>query len=373
MKSWPLLTLTLVLCACGGDKAAEKKSGPPPVLVTTVQAKLDALEIVERTLGTLEALQDPKVAAEVAGKVLKVHAHSGQSVRRGQLLAELDPSDTRHLAGADQAEVARLEALSTQQERLLARQQELVQKNFISKNALEDATAQRDALKSQLASARNRAALSAANLGKTRVLSPLDGVIETQIVSPGDYVKLGDPLFALVSNGKLRANLPFPETIGNRIKPGMAVRLQSPMSGESIMAKVAELKPALSEGSRALNAVVRIDKAEGLRHGGSVDATVIVGTKDKAVLVPEQSVVLRPTGKVVYAIAEGKAQQIAVETGARQKGMVEILKGLQGGESLALDGAGFLSHGAGVTVRDPSAKPAATAKADAKPEATAAK
>lgn len=360
MKMLPLGILLLGLAACGGDKGAEKKA-PPPVLVTTVLAKQDALEVVERTLGTLEATQDPKVAAEVAGKILRLHVASGQGVRKGQLLAELDPADTRNAAGVDQAEVARLEALSAQQQRLLARQSELVKKNFISKNALEDVAAQSDALKNQLAAARAKAALSGGHLSKTRVLAPADGVVETQWVAVGDYVKLGDPLFSLVFNGKLRANLPFPEGIGGKIKRGMPVSLLSPLVSGPVSGVVEEIRPALSEGSRAVSVVVRIDKPEGLKHGGSVDATVTIGKKDAAVLVPEQSVVLRPAGKVVYGLIDGKAQQVVVETGARQKGMVEILQGLKGGETLALDGAGFLSQGATVSIRDPAAKPATSA------------
>jgi multidrug efflux pump subunit AcrA (membrane-fusion protein) len=72
--------------------------------------------------------------------------------------------------------------------------------------------------------------------------------------------------------------------------------------------------------------------------------------------VPEQSVVLRPAGKVVYVIAEveGKAQQQVVKAGAKRGGMVEILKGLKGGETVALDGAGFLTNNARWRSKRPS-------------------
>lgn len=351
MRRAALLLIAAGLVAGCGDKPAEKK-GAPPTLITTTQVKAAPLEITERTLGSLEAVMDPKIAAEVAGKVISVSARSGQTVKKGELLARIDPSDAGNQASADTAEVARLEALLAQQERLVGRQGELVQKNFISKNALDDVTAQRDALKNQLAAARARSAISRDSLGKTRVLAPFDGVIEVQIVSAGDYVKVGDPLFRMVSNARLRANLPFPESAASRLKAGMAVKISSPLFPDTtIDGVIDDIRPTVLDGSRAIEAIARLNNPGPLKGGGSIDAVVVTGHKETAVLVPEQSVVLRPAGKVVYVIAEGKAKQRVVETGSKQGGMVEIVKGLAGGETVALDGAGFLTNDAAVTVK----------------------
>jgi multidrug efflux pump subunit AcrA (membrane-fusion protein) len=83
---------------------------------------------------------------------------------------------------------------------------------------------------------------------------------------------------------------------------------------------------------------------------------VIISARAEALTVPEQSVVLRPAGKVVYVITEldgqKKAQQKVVKAGAKRGGRVEILDGLAGGETIALDGAGFLTNGATVAVKE---------------------
>ena len=120
-----LLTATLLVAACG-EKPAEKK-GAPPTLITTTLAKTVALEVSERTLGSLEAVDDPKIGAEIAGKIVKIAVRAGEAVSKGQLLAQIDPTDAGHQATADNAESARLQALLAQQERVLARQTELVQ------------------------------------------------------------------------------------------------------------------------------------------------------------------------------------------------------------------------------------------------------
>ena len=346
-----LIAAALALAACG-DKPAEKKVAPP-TLITVTEARVVALEVSERTLGTLQSVNDPKIGAEIAGKITKIFVRAGEAVTKGQLLAQIDPTDAGHLAAADSAEIARLETLLAQQERVLARQTELVQKNFISRNALDEATAQRDALKNQLATAQSRAGLSRNNVDKTRVVAPFAGIIEEQIAAAGDYVKLGDPLFRLVSNVSLRAHLPFPESAASRIKTGMPVRIASPLLPETgIQAVVEDIRPTVGEVNRAIDVIARIDNPGALKAGGSVDAAVITGQKERAVVVPEQAVVLRPAGKVVYLIADGKAKQQVVEVGSKQRGVIEIVSGLQGGETVALDGAGFLSNGAAVNVKE---------------------
>ncbi len=362
-----MLVMAVLLLAACGDKPTEKK-GAPPTLITVTGARVVALEVSERTLGTLESVNDPKISAEIAGKIVKIAVRAGESVAKGQLLAQIDPTDAGHQATADNAEIARLEALLAQQERVLARQSELVQKNFISKNALDEATAQRDALKSQLATARARAGLSRNNVDKTRVVAPFAGIIEEQIAATGDYVKLGDPLFRLVSNARLRAHLPFPETAAPRLKVGMPVRITSPLLPDTgISAVVEDIRPTVGDGNRAIDVIARLENPGALKGGGSVDAAVVTGQKATAIVVPEQAVVLRPAGKVVYLIAAGKAKQQVVAAGSKQEGLVEIVSGLQGGETVALDGAGFLSDGAAVNVKE-TAKTAAGPPAAAKPQ-----
>ena len=352
MRRGTLVCLAVLLLAACGEKPAEKK-GAPPTLITATQVRTTALEVSERTLGTLSAVKDPSISAEIAGRIIKIAVRSGEAVRKGQLLARIDPTDAEHQASADSGEIARLTALLAQQERVVGRHSELVQKNFISKNVLDDAVAQRDALNGQLASARSRGSLSRRNVDKTEVVAPFDGVVELQIASLGDYVKLGDPLFRFVANDRLRADLPFPESAAPRIKIGMPVRLLSPLAPDTpIDAVVEDIRPTVGEINRAINVIARLDNPGALKGGGSVDAAVITGQKDNAVVVPEQSVVLRPAGTVVYLIVDGKATQQVVAVGSKQRGMVEIISGLKGGETIAQDGAGFLSDGAAVNVKE---------------------
>ena len=349
-------------------QAATKAGGSRAVLVSTVAVQPRTLEVYEEVVGSLENVMDPKIAAEVAGRVTRVLGFTGKKVKQGALLAEIDSVDFQIQSRGDAAEIKRLQALLANQERIVERQQTLVRQGFISQNAVDEALAQRAVLREQLSAARARAESTGRSLGKTKVVAPIEGEIETQVVAPGDYVKVGDPLFTLVGTQRMRAHLLFPEGAANRIRTGLKVTLESPAApGRLIESTIEEIKPTVNAGNRALDAIVRFETKDGaFRGGGSVNARVVLQMKNDALMVPEQSIVLRPAGKVVYVIANGRAAQRLVETGLRQDGVQEIVKGLASGEVIATDGAGFLSDGAAVTLATPRSAEAKSASKKSK-------
>lgn len=349
-------------------KAESSKAGKgqQAVLITSAVAQPRTLEIYEEVVGTIENVIDPTVGAEVAGRVTRVAGFTGKKVKKGEPLAEIDAVDFAIQQRADQAEIGRLTSLLEQQDRVVERNKKLVSQGFISQNAIDDAIAQRNALRQQLTAARARSEQTGRSVTKSRVLAPIDGEIETQIVAVGDYVKVGDPLFKLVGMQELRVHLLLPEAASTRIKPGLKVVLSPPAAPERLLdARIDEIRPTLGVNNRALNAIVKI-RGDGalFRGGGTVNARIVTSQLDSALMVPEQSVVLRPAGKVVYALENGTARQRVVETGMRQEGMQQIIKGLNAGEIVAADGAGFLTDGAAVSVRAPrNAEKGAAAKA----------
>lgn len=355
----PLALAVLLAAGCGGDaESAKRPAGPPPALVSAIVVEARDLEIVENVVGSLENVVDPSLGAEVAGRVVRVLAFTGKKVKRGELLAEIDPQDFEIQSRADGAEIARLQSLLAQAERLVERQQKLVAQGFISQNAVDDAMAQRNALRESIAGAGARAEQTRRSMGKTRVVAPIDGEVEVQIVAAGDYVKVGDPLFKLVGTQRLHAHLPMPESAGRSIRPGLKVRLSSPAAPARVIeAKIDEIRPTVGTQNRALDAIVKFDNDGTFRGGGSISAAIVLAVREKALTVPEQSVVLRPAGKVVYVLGEKEgrlvAQQRPVETGVRQDGFYEIVKGLAAGDRVAVDGAGFLTNNTVVALPKP--------------------
>lgn len=359
MKQWMLIA-ALIACLPACNRGTQDKTPAPPpqaTLITVTQAQTRTLEILEHAVGSLEGLVDPNVGAEVAGRVVQVLAHAGQQVRKGQLLAVLDATDHALQKREALAEIGRIQALLDNQGKIVERNLRLVQKNFISRNALDDASAQRDALRQQLEAAKARLAAIEHDLARTRVLAPIDGRVEKQIITVGDFVKVGDPLFQLIGMQRLRAHLPFPESVAAKLSPGQTVRLSTPTVPDRIFTTtIKEIKPLIGSGSRSADVIADVVDQPGWQPGASVDGTVVLGEHPNAVVVPEASVVLRPAGEVVYVIEGKMARQRIIKTGLRQDGLVEITEGLSAGETVAVDGAGYLTDQAAVAIQTDAAR-----------------
>lgn len=344
------------LSACSKkDPEQDAKKKPQTTLISTATAESRDLEVREESIGTLEGLIDPTIAAEAAGRVTKINAHPGQTVKKGQPLVWLDATDYSLQHTESLAEVSRLEALIANQNRIVARNQTLAQKKFISQNAVDDSTTQQAALQQQLDGAKAHLAIIDNTKSKTVVVAPLDGVVQKQIVSVGDFVKIGDPLLQAISKQMLRAHLPLPESIATKIHTGIKVRLTTPTSDKVVISTIRELKPMIGETNRAVDVIADVTDEAGWQPGASVKGEIILGEHANAVLIPEQSLVLRPAGEVVYTIQNNVAIQRVVKTGLRQDGKIEILEGLNANEIVAKDGAAFLTDQAKVNIESPKA------------------
>ena len=351
-----MLGLMCCLLACkktDGDNKEGKSdqfSLAKSTQVSVIKVETKNLQLFEESVGTIEGVIDPTIAAEISARVIKVLVHPGQTVKKGQTIALLDGSDFGLQRQEALTEVARIEALLANQGKVVERNQALVNKNFISKNALDDANAQKDVLKQQLAGAKSRINMINHNGAKDRVVAPTDGVVQKQIVSNGDFVRVGDPIVQIISKKLLRAHLPFPENVAAKLHAGLTVKLTTPTSSKEVTSVIRELKPQISDTNRAIDVVVDIKDEADWQPGASVNGKVLLGERNSAVLVPEQSVVLRPAGEVVYEIVDGKALQRVIKIGMQQNGFVEILEGLKGGETIAVDGAAFLTDKAKVSI-----------------------
>ena len=342
--------LVLTLAACAREAPSK---GKPPTVVTVVQAQVQKLELVQEAVGQIESETAPFVAAEIAGRVVKLHADVGQRVRAGQVLAELDTQDQQISQAAAAAEVARVQALLDNQERLVERYRKLVAENFVSQTMLETNESQLAALRAQLAAAQSQQQAAARGLSKARVTAPVAGRIESRAIALGDYVTVGKPLFQIATTDALRVHLPFPETVAAQLKPGLPVRLRTPAADVAVTGRIRELRPMINNESRAVDVIVDVPNTGQWRPGASVNAAVVVGTRPEALLVPELSLVQRPAGEVVYVVQDGKARQRKVQVGQRQGGMAEILAGLRPGETVVVDGAAFLTDNTPVKVQPP--------------------
>jgi len=350
---WLCMVLTATACENDEQQSGKQETSGQSIPITVTTAVSQDLEVWESSVGQLEAKSSPIIAAEVGGRIIAVSADMGQEVIEGQVLAEIDPEDFRLARKLAEADIKRLQSLKRAQSLQVKRLSALVRKKSANQSALDEAEAQFGALQAQLIAARVRLQQAERNIARTRITSPVSGKVDERRISAGDYVKVGTPLFHITTLNRLRVRLPFPESMGELLRVGLPVRLSTPVvPGSQVAGEITDIRPEITRSNRAINVIIDLDNPGDWEPGASVSGAVQVELHKGAVIVPEASVVRRPAGTVVYVITDGKAVQRAVQTGLRRDGQVEILSGLEAGERVAVDGAGFLTDDVVVEIKD---------------------
>ena len=349
--SLALIALGTLAAGCGGkdqDDAATRVRKTPVTVAQAVQERVDA---IETTVGRLEATEAPALAAETSGRVVRLFVDGGSVVKQGQVLAELDGEPQRLAVASARASVERLEALLANQQRTVKRYQELRSK-AVSESMLEEAIAQQSAREAELNDARARLAEAEYRLDRTRIKSPVDAIVERRLISVGDFVSPGTPVVTIVGRDHMRVVLPFPERLSGQLKPGLAVTLDQPAHpGKVVAGTITEVRPMVGTNNRAVETLVDLPAGTDWPAGSSVTARVVLASRE-SVVVPAGSVVRRPAGDVVYVLEGDKAVEHKVTIGIRTSERAEVLSGVAAGATVVLSGAGFLTDGALVTIRE---------------------
>ncbi len=346
-----LMMLPVFIAACGnGDKNAP--AAIRGVNITSRTVVLRDVQIMESAVGKILNPRSVTVSAEIAAKVAWIGVDAGSFVNGNDVLVRLDTRDFKAQAVAAKAEIASLEARIPAQKRLLQRYRKLAADKFISPTMLDRTEAELATLIQSKRAAAARYTQARLNLARTTVRAPISGQVQQRFVAAGDYVKAGTKLLDIVAGGRLIISLPFPETKAGVIRVGQNVRLHLPAGGDAVHAAIRDLSPMIGQGSGAFEARLEVKNPGNWRPGGSVIADVQVAEHKQAIVVPDASVVLRPKGEVVYVIVHGKAIERTVQSGVHRDDSVEIIRGLKAGETVAVDGAAFLTGGAAVHIID---------------------
>jgi len=156
-----------------------------------------------------------------------------------------------------------------------------------------------------------------------------------------------------VRRGAFTIRLPFPEHVARQLRIGQSVRLSSFDDEKKVVtAHIKEIRPALNSSTQTMEVIAALPAGQAWYSVGSVRGEVVVNVHRGAIVVPEQAVVLRPAGAVVYVPQDGIVREYPVQPGTQRDGEIELLTGLKAGEVVVVDGAGMLSDGAKIKVRD---------------------
>ena len=154
-----------------------------------------------------------------------------------------------------------------------------------------------------------------------------------------------------VSGRAYYIRLPFPEHVASRLKISQAVTLTSFSGNKTAQGHIREIRPPLNTTTLSRDVIVAVMDS-GWRPEGSIRGEIVLGTRQQALVVPEQAVVLRRAGTVVYVVVGDAVKEHVVKTGVAREGVIEILEGVKADATVVVDGAALLSDNAKIKVRE---------------------
>ena len=350
---WVLLACLALLSGCGTSDPppASTKAAPalPPLSVKVATPHRG--EIFRRiTLpGTVLAYQQALLCAKIAGYVKSVRVDKGDSVPEGELLAEVEVPELI----ADQSRLkAELQVAVVECRRVQEAQGKAP--DLVTPQSVDNAKARVDIAQANLE--RNNTLLSFA-----RITAPFSGVITRRMVDPGAFIPApsgngsNGALLAMMDFSKVRVQVAIPELEVPRITNGLPVRVQlEELPNRPFDGSVTRFSNALDDATRTMLTEIELPNPDrALRPGMFAQVQVTVERKSEALLVPTDAVLVEKANSSVFLLAGSKAKKTPVKTGFIDGAAVEIIDGLQPGQTVILVGKLPLSDGQEVLVQQP--------------------
>jgi len=314
----------------------------PPMPVFAAQVTQEPLVTIAEAVGSLKAIETVTISPEIPGRLTAIAAEQGQMVRSGALLATLD-------SAIYEAEVGQAQARRQLWQANAVRATNLVSKGAGTQKAKDEAI-------SELGVAEATLRLAQANLSKTRITAPFDGILGLRQVSPGEYLAPGQPIISLSRIDQLYVDFTLPETDLAHVAVGQKISFASEaFPGKDYAATIYAIDPQLDPTGRSISIRAISDNPDSqLKPGLFVAVKVATGQIEQALLVPEEALIPRGDRNFVFKIkSDNTVDFVPVQTGARSNGKVQLISGVALGETVVTDGQLKLRPGAAVSVTKP--------------------
>jgi membrane fusion protein (multidrug efflux system) len=334
---------------------------PPPTAVTTVVAHRETWPSTLSVIGTASAIQGVTVSADLPGTIDKIHFESGQWVREGDVLVELDTRQER-------AQLANLEAQRDLARVNYDRAQELVKAGVISRSDYDNASAQQKATEAQVGDIK-------AAIARKTIHAPFSGVLGIRQVSLGQYLAAGQAIVSLQSLSPIYVNFGVPQQDTPKVIAGHVIRVtNSDLPGMAFTGRITALDSVINEQTRNIQVQsIVTNKDNKLRPGMFVQVELPLGQPRQVIPLPASAINYAPYGDSVFVVVEMKDAKGNIYRGVRQQvvkiegsrgDQVAIVSGLNPGEEVVSSGAFRLRNAAPVQVNNtvkpsnsPSPKP----------------
>lgn len=359
-----------------GSLAGGKVAPAAPTVIELSPADLSVAETreVRRELpltGQLRPIHQASVRAKVGGDVLELRVREGETVKAGQVLARIDPSEYQARLDERLATLAATRATSENNERTRKNNEELLRKNFISQQAYDNTLANADVARAQVKAAEANVVLARKALEDAIVRAPWAGLVSERLAQVGDKAAPDMRLLTLVDLTRMDIEAAVPAGDIPSVARGQEVALTVDGFGDRIFkGRIARIAPQATAGSRSITVYVEIANPDLTLKGGMfAKGALTLATRAAVTAVPVTALREERGETVVYAVEGERLARLPVKVGARneEEAWVEIIEGVKAGTRIVKTNLGALTPGLPVRVAGAGAPPSAASQPAATP------
>jgi membrane fusion protein, multidrug efflux system len=334
----------------------------PPEAVTTVVTKREKWPATLDVIGSVAAVQGVTVSADLPGTVDKIDFESGQAVKVGDVLVELDTRQERaQLAAAEaQRDLAKIN---------FDRTQELVKQGITARQEADNVTAQKNATEANVGEIR-------AAIARKTIKAPFSGVLGIRQVNLGQYLAAGEAIVSLQSLNPIYVNFGVPQQTALEARVGRTLHITSnDGKGTQFTGRITAIDSIVNEGTRNVQVQATIPNPAAKLHPGMfVEVAIVTGSDQPVIALPVTAINYAPYGDSVYVVTDMKdpagkpyrgVKQQFVKLGSSRGDQIAVVSGVNPGDEVVSSGVFKLRNGAAVQVNNavqpensPTPKPA---------------
>jgi len=319
--------------AANSDKSKDGKE-KTPIPVSTAKVTIAPVSSYVSATANLVAEHEVKIVAETDGRIAQLLVDEGQFVRSGQPLAILVRDDA-------QIALVKARVRANNSRTAHKRAKDMMDKELISQGDYDKTSMEKDVAEQELAEAEWR-------LGKTTIRAPFEGRLTERVVNQGQHLRPGDTLFTVTDFDPIIARIYLPEKDVLALNPGSNVRIRMKASEDvSFRGRIRQISPVVDPATGTVKITVEaVNPPAFVRPGAFVNVDIIKETRQGAIVLPREAIVRELRDAHVFIAGSGNvAKKRSVTLGLEEGGLVQILSGVQPGETVVTAGQGGLKDG----------------------------
>lgn len=325
-----IFALSVLLLATAGCK--ENKDMPAKGAGRPNNLKAEGYVVVPQAYqnnytasGSLLPNESIEIHPEISGRVTGIYFTEGSYVKKGQTLVQINDAEIR-------AQIQKLKAQRQLQVKLLERQKELLNIGGISKQDYETTQTNISSIDADIA-------FSEAQLRSTKIVAPFDGRIGIRSISPGAIISPTTAITVLQQTHQLKMDFSIPDRYRDIVRNGKEVFFSVSGTLDTLSGKISAIDPGADQTTRTIKVRAIVPNPDNKLSAGSFAHVVIpFESTNNAILIPSQAVIPTTRDKQVATVKNGKANLVTVQLGERTSDKVEVIQGLQSGDTIITTG-----------------------------------